>query len=187
MADNPTAEDIWYPWSVSKIGKQKYTALYRYLKDKFDALGAMNTEWIFSINYENVPLDKNNNYLDYYPGDNYVDYVGIDGYNWGGTKSWSRWMSFDEIFSACYREITRKIKKPVLITEFSSTSSGGDKAAWITDAFKAIKKMKDVKGFVLFNQNKETDWSFSAHTLSGHELRRQLKSDYFKESDIEIK
>lgn len=179
------ANGDWYPWSVSKIGTQKYIALYRYLKDKFDALGVVNAKWIFSINHEDVPADRNNNYLDFYPGDKYVDYVGIDGYNWGNTKPWSRWLSFDEIFSDCYREITRKIKKPVLITEFSSTSGGGDKAAWIKDALNTIKKMKDVKGFVLFNQDKETDWSLSAYTLSGRNFKQQLKSGYFKENYTE--
>jgi hypothetical protein len=36
-------------------------------------------------------------------------------------------------------------------------------------------------GFVLFNVNKETDWSFSIEDSSGKELKQQLKSDYFRE------
>jgi len=176
------ANGDWYPWAGAKIGKEKYTAIYRYIKDKFDAAGVTNVKWIFSINCEDVPSEASNHYLLYYPGDKYVDYVGIDGYNWGDTKPWSRWSSFKEIFSGSYNEVTQKIKKPVLITEFSSTSSGGDKAVWIAEALKDIRKMKNIKGFVLFNQDKETDWYFSPGTSAASSLRRQLEDNYFKES-----
>ncbi|MCK9573252.1 MAG: hypothetical protein M0R20_02475 [Candidatus Omnitrophica bacterium] len=173
----------WYPWAGVKIGKQKYIALYRYIKDKFGALGVTNAKWIFSINCEDVPNESNNHYLLYYPGDEYVDYVGIDGYNWGDTKPWSKWMSFKEIFSGRYEEITQKVGKPILITEFSSTSSGGDKAAWICQALKNIKNMKAVRGFILFNRDKETDWSFPADAPDGRSLRQQLQNSYFRESN----
>ncbi|MFA5337308.1 MAG: glycosyl hydrolase [Candidatus Omnitrophota bacterium] len=176
----------WYPWSGVKIGKQKYITLYRYIKDKFDALGVTNAKWIFSINCEDVPGGNANHYLLYYPGDEYVDYVGIDGYNWGDTKPWSKWMSFKEIFFGRYEEIIQKIKKPVIITEFSSTSSGGDKAIWIAQALKSIKDMKAVRGFILFNRDKETDWSFSADTPAGRILKRQLQNSYFKENNQTI-
>jgi beta-mannanase len=177
------ANGNWYPWSGVKIGKQKYIALYRYVKDKFDALGVTNAKWIFSINCEDVPNEENNRYLLYYPGDSYVDYVGIDGYNWGDTKSWSKWISFAEIFSGRFEAVTQEINKPVLITEFSSTSSGGDKAEWITQALKSIRRMKTIKGFVLFNRDKETDWSFSPDTSSGRSLKQQLQDNYFKEKN----
>jgi beta-mannanase len=171
----------WYPWSGIKIGKQKYIALYRYIKDKFDSLGVANAKWVFSINQEDVPKEDNNHYLFYYPGDGYVDYVGIDGYNWGDTKTWSKWMNFREIFSNTYKEVTEKIRKPVLIAEFSSTSSGGDKGLWIEEAFKNIKTMKNIKGFIIFNCDKETDWSFSPDTAAGKKLKEQLRSNYFQD------
>ncbi|MDD4183705.1 MAG: glycosyl hydrolase [Candidatus Omnitrophica bacterium] len=177
------ANGNWYPWSGVKIGKQKYIALYRYVKDRFDALGVTNAKWIFSINCEDVPNEKNNRYLLYYPGDDYVDYIGIDGYNWGDTKPWSKWMSFAEIFSRRLEAVIQEIKKPVLITEFSSTSSGGDKAAWIAQALKSIKIMKNIKGFVLFNHDKETDWNFPPDSSSGRNLKQQLQDSYFKEKN----
>jgi len=176
------ANGNWYPWAADKIGKEKYLAVYRYVKDKFDAFGVKNAKWIFSVNHEDVPQDSVNNcFLNYYPGDKYVDYVGIDGYNWGNTKPWSRWMSFKEIFSNCYNEIAEFFKKPVLISEFSSTSSGGDKSLWIKQALCNIKEMKHIRGFILFNHNKETDWSFVPGTSAGTQLRQGLKNSYFKE------
>ena len=168
----------WYPWSASKIGAPKYIAVYRYIRNVFDELNADNVKWIFSINWEDVP--KENSYMKCYPGNDYVDFIGVDGYNWGNSKSWSRWMSFKEIFEKRYQEIVVHFNKPIIISEFSTTGSGGNKSAWIREAMSSIKKMGKIKAFILFNMDKETDWSFSADKESGKELRLQLKDNYFR-------
>lgn len=169
----------WYPWSASKIGARKYIAVYRYIRNIFDELNADNVKWIFSINWEDIP--KENNYMKCYPGNKHVDFIGIDGYNWGNSKSWSRWMSFKDIFEKRCEEVTAHFKKPIIISEFGSTSNGGDKARWIREAMAEIKTMKEIRGFVLFNVNKETDWSFPMDRDCGKELRLQLKDDYFRD------
>ncbi len=173
----------WYPWSGTRTGSDKYVAIYRYVKDVFDEVDATNVKWVLSVNWEDVPK-KNNHFVLYYPGDEYVDYVGIDGYNWGNAESWSRWMSFKDIFEERYRQIAAHFKKPVMITEFSSTSSGGNKAKWIREAMNDIKRMQKIRAFVLFNVDKETDWSFPAGGDSGKELRRQLEDDYFRDREF---
>lgn len=99
----------WYPWSTSIIGAENYKAMYRYIHDLFDDAGAHNVKWIFSVNWENFPED--NCYKDAYPGDSYVDIVGGDGYNWGESKSWSRWMEFDEVFLPVCESFLKFIKK----------------------------------------------------------------------------
>jgi mannan endo-1,4-beta-mannosidase len=167
----------WYPWSSAKVGVENYRAVYRYIKDKFDALGVDNIKWIFSINWENVP--KDNDYKDAYPGDAYVDFIGIDGYNWGNSQAWSKWMSFDEIFGPIYREVLNLYGKEIIIAEFSSTSKGGNKTKWISDAFSDIKNMNKIRGFILFNVDKETDWSFPAQSRYGKALKAQLEDSYF--------
>ena len=86
----------WYPWSGEKIGWAKYQRLFRHVWEVFKAEGVSNVRWVFSINAENVP--KGNTYSLCYPGNRYVDYIGLDGYNWGTTQPWSRWRSFKDIF-----------------------------------------------------------------------------------------
>jgi beta-mannanase len=167
----------WYPWSSAVVGVENYKAVYRYIKDRFDRLSVNNIKWIFSINWENVP--KNNDYKDAYPGDAYVDFIGIDGYNWGTSQKWSKWMSFDEIFGPIYREVLNLYGKEIIIAEFSSTSVGGDKAKWITDAFSDIKNMNKIRGFILFNMDKETGWSFPPESVYGNALNAQLEDSYF--------
>ncbi len=173
------ANGNWYPWSADKLGNDAYVAIFRHIKDIFDKEGVDNVKWVFSINWENVP--KANDYKLFYPGADYVDYIGIDGYNWGNAKNWSKWLSFQEIFSNAYSETTKFYGKPVIISEFSSTSTGGDKAKWIKDAMLSIKKMGRIRGFVIFNLDKEQDWSFPAEEASGKAFKAQLDDPYFKD------
>ncbi len=107
----------WYPWSASTIGAENYKAMYRYIYELFCDVGADNVKWIFSVNWENIPHD--NCYKDSYPGDRYVDIIGVDGYNWGTSKSWSNWMEFDEIFLDVCEELFALYGKKIIITEFS--------------------------------------------------------------------
>lgn len=173
----------WYPWSGSKIGKKQYIAIYRYVKDFLDQKGANKVKWVFSINWEDLPKKKNH-FMRYYPGNSYADYIGIDGYNWGSSKPWSRWMSFEELFSKSIQEVSRKTGKPIVISEFGTTSRSGDKAEWIRNAFQQIEKQKEIKGFVLFNVDKEEDWRFPVDQPSGKELKKQLRNPYFNNDTL---
>ncbi len=169
----------WYPWAGNKIGPETYAAMFRHVHQIFEQAGVRNVRWVFSVNAENVPPE--NTWEACYPGASYVDYVGLDGYNWGTTQAWSRWKSFRDVFQNIYNEVVRRYRKPVIISEFSTTSSGGDKALWIKDALLELKAMHEVKGFILFNVDKETDWWFPPVSLSGQYLKAGLQDDYFLE------
>ncbi len=169
----------WYPWSAALLGKDKYIAVVKHVRNVFNHSGVKNVRWVFSINWQDRPPE--NKYYLCYPGDEYADYIGIDGYNWGDTRQWSRWTSFGNIFLNIYNDIIKRYNKPVLISEFGSASGGGDKCAWIKEAMSDIRRMKRIKGFVLFNTDKEADWSFTAGSGCAIELRKQLKDSYFLE------
>lgn len=169
----------WYPWSGQKIGGDKYQRIFRHVREIFDQVGAGNTHWIFSVNAENIP--KTNTYESCYPGNRFVDDIGLDGYNWGTVQPWSRWRSFRDIFSGIYHDVRKRYSKPVMITEFSSTSRGGDKARWVEEALRDVKKMKAIKGLILFNFDKETDWYFPPQSTCGQKLKQGLSDPYFLE------
>ncbi|MCF7916368.1 MAG: hypothetical protein K9L61_01160 [Candidatus Omnitrophica bacterium] len=176
------ASGNWYPWAGKKMGAVKLIAVQRYIKDLADKQGPNQIKWVFSVNWQDIPSDEDNFFMNYYPGKDYVDYFGIDGYNWGDTQEWSHWMEFGEIFKEPYQIITSETNKPIIISEFGSAQSGGNKAKWIKDAFKDMKKMKRVKGFVLFNLDKEAAWQFRPQSAAGKQLKAGLKDSYFKES-----
>ena len=129
---------------------------WRHVHDIFRAAGATNVKWVWSPNvvYSNSPP-----LAPYYPGDAYVDQVGMDGYNWGDYFSfWKAWMSFEEIFGPTIAQVRTFTSRPLMVAETASTELGGDKAAWIRDFFAALRRHPEVTGFVWFNQKKETDW-----------------------------
>ncbi|NLP15240.1 MAG: cellulase family glycosylhydrolase [Clostridium sp.] len=159
------ANGNWYPWAIGYPGNintnETYIAAFRRIVDIFRQNGATNVKWIYTVNCDNV--GDGTSYMGYYPGDNYVDYAAIDGYNWGTTQDWgSRWQSFDEIFSRAYNALLAT-NKPILIAEFASTEIGGNKARWITEAYNTIKtSYKKIFAAVWFHENKETDWRINS-------------------------
>lgn len=159
------ANGDWYPWAIgyeSGINTNStYIAAFRRIVDIFRSEGANNVKWIFNVNCNNV--GPNTSFTGIYPGDNYVDYNSIDGYNWGTTQSWgSTWQSFDEIFLAAYNSL-KNYNKPIFIAEWASAEIGGNKAQWITDSFNRINSSYDkIFAQVWFSHNKETDWRINS-------------------------
>lgn len=147
-----------------------YRRIYRHVVELFRKEGAHKILWAFAPNAESVPhpaaLEKNhwNQATNYYPGDDYVDLLGMDGYNWGLGKTlrqdgWdSHWQSFSEIFTPLYRELRLlSAQKPILVFEMASTTLGGNKEQWLRDALATSKKWQ-LAGLVWFEVEKELDW-----------------------------
>jgi beta-mannanase len=101
----------------------------------------------------------------YYPGDHFVDWVGMDGYNWGTTRPWSRWQRFGEIFGPIYPDYAAR--KPTMICEIASAERGGDKAAWIRNMGAELAgRFARIRSVVWFDANKETDWRIDSSPAS---------------------
>ncbi len=147
----------WYPWGAGVNGNSpsQYVAAWRHVHDIFVAAGATNVTWVWS---PNVVMDGTPALSSLYPGDSYVDWVGVDGYNWGATASWSSWQTPDQVFGATLAALTQISSRPVVIAESATTEVGGNKAQWIQQFFSMLGANPRVKAFVWFNLNKETDW-----------------------------
>jgi hypothetical protein len=68
----------------------------------------------------------------YYPGHDVVDVLALSGYNWGTTRPYIGWRSFEEIFDTAYERLTA-LGPNVWIAEVASSEEGGEKAAWIRE------------------------------------------------------
>jgi hypothetical protein len=82
-----------------------YVAAYRHIHDIFTAAGATNVVWVWCPNVTDTD-GSNRTTMDYYPGDSYVDWTGVDGYNWG-TKN-GGWQSFQKVFRNIYPLLARR-------------------------------------------------------------------------------
>ena len=161
----PEMNGDWNSWSPGVNGNtaREYVAVWRHVHDLFAAVGARNVEWVWS---PNVSFPGSTPIRDVYPGDAYVDWVGLDGYNWGASRPGTRWQSFGSVFGPTLRAITRLTAKPVVLTEIASTEAGGRKSAWIRDFLAQIERYPSVVGFVWFQYDKETDWRIDSSNAS---------------------
>lgn len=156
----PEMNGDWSPWCAGVNGNTAadYITAWRYLHDRFAAAGATNVRWVWCPNVSSItPMAQ------LYPGDAYVDWVALDGFNWGPGMDWgTTWRSFAEVFEASYLELTTITSKPMLIGETGSAEQGGDKAAWITEAFRQVPaSFPAIRAVVWYNVNQRSlgrDW-----------------------------
>ena len=172
-----------YPWGIGNNNKspEKYIKAYRHVHDIFTKAGANNIKWVWCLNNYPSPNASWNSWDQAYPGDAYVDWIGIDGYNWGTTQSWSGWQSFTNMFRDQVREVSKDHPaKPIMIAEFGSAEEGGNKAQWVKDIPSALKiGMKQVKAIILFDLKKECDWRTTSCQNTEDAYKAMLSDPYF--------
>ncbi|MFQ5494146.1 MAG: glycoside hydrolase family 26 protein, partial [Phycisphaerae bacterium] len=125
----------WFTWGGDPEG---LVTAWRRAHDIFRKVGADNVEWVWSPNVVSVPDKPGNDMHRYYPGDQFVDWVGVDGYNFGENHDrWHRWQTFDEVFDGVLTDFKKRYSnKPVMLTEFGCAPGPGDqRERWIRDAF----------------------------------------------------
>ena len=153
-----------------------YVSAYRHIHDLFVAAGANNVVWAWCPNVTDTH-GGNRTTMDYYPGDAYVDWTGVDGYNWG-TKN-GGWQTFRQVFRNIYPLLAAK-RKPIMIGEMASAEAGGDKGKWIDEIIPTLRtSFPLIKGVVWFDINKEADWRISSSPASEAAFIRMAKNPYF--------
>lgn len=114
-----------------------------------------------------------------YPGDAYVDWMGLDGYNWGIVQTTSTWQTFPAIASRIYSGLAAK-GKPIMIPETASAELGGDKAAWIGAMLPALEStFPAIKALLWFEMNKETDWRIESSAGAQSVFTTMANDPYF--------
>lgn len=148
----------WFAWSIGyeRDGQrvntdESYKRAWIKLHDAFSSRCGSDVRFIWAVNHFNV--GDGTSFMGTYPGDAYVDLVGIDGYNWGTKASWG-WQDFYAIFQDGLCTLERETTKPLLIAEVGSSEAGGDKPRWIRDLLANIEARERLRGFVWLNDRK---------------------------------
>jgi beta-mannanase len=151
----------WDPWDgpVGNNTPAKVISAWKHVHDKFAGIG--NVKWGWAPNNVSVPNTTANKMEAYYPGDAYVDYVGVDGFNFND----GQWQTFSQVFDDSLKRLAA-YKKPIYIFSMAS-AEGSQKAAWIKDAITVqMPKYANLKGFIWFNEDKEKDWRIESDAAS---------------------
>ena len=173
----------WHPWSAAtgSSSAAHYVLMWQRVRGVFwqGGLNSSGAQWIWAVNHEDVgPVTAES----YYPGDAYVDWIGIDGDNWCTRQSWSAWRTPREIFGTMTARLRALTALPLALTETASSSAKpgtidvGPKSAWITQFFD-YAAASGARMVIWFNEDKETDWAVFGGS-NGDESFRSGRTSY---------
>jgi glycosyl hydrolase family 26 len=149
----------WFQWGQEADDDPAlYVAAWRHFHDVVAGAGADNVTWVWC---PHVSGSETTPFAELYPGDEYVDWTCMDGYNWGasgGGGEFGGWRSFASIFGRTYGELLALApEKPIMIGETASSEGGdpGAKAGWIENALgsELPQRFPQVDALVWFNWN----------------------------------
>jgi len=176
----------WYPWCGTANGNKpaEFADAWRRMHDIFAEEGVDNVTWVWSINQESFPGTPENEYSAYYPGDEYVDWASVSGFNWGTSRKGLSWREFEELYAAPLAYL-RTVGKPIVLSEFGCVPDGGDKPAWITDSYERIRTAHPEIDAVVYYDKYEKGlkqiqkWQIDSSPESVEAYREALSSPYF--------
>jgi beta-mannanase len=213
----PEMNGNWFPWSgiVNGGGKrdgygdpkladgpERFKDAYRHIINLFRKQGADDITWAFHVF---PPVEKNedgelhkkwNNLKNYYPGDEYIDWIGVSVY--GAVEPDSEWRSFTEILDKAYPVIAGiSAEKPLGVFEFGVAEYPrlGNKTEWIRDALESLEagKYPRIKAISYWDEkwndgstSKVIDLRINSSTMASQAYKQMLKSPYFL-SEAEFK
>jgi hypothetical protein len=178
------ANGNWYPWSAASSGPrasnsspEEYVAAWRYVVARERALpGKSNIRWFWcpnatdatSASGQTFPLER------YWPGAQWVDLVGCDGYN--EPQSWT---SFDSVFERPYGRVTALSDQPFWIGEVGCheplPGQPGTKAGWI-DAMLNSQRFPALQAVCYFDYDARSagraDWRLDSSAATFQAVRK---------------
>ncbi len=144
----------WFPWNGAyngggqkdgygdpekPDGSERFVAAYRHIIDIFRKEQADNVTWFYHVNATTYPEDYWNRMKAYYPGDEYIDWIGVSVY--GPQTPSDGWKTFTDVMDDNYRELEEITpNKPIALVEFGTIDpgEGHSKAEWIDNALTSI-------------------------------------------------
>ena len=141
----------WFPWSGYHYGggtmipdsappryqgPELYRQAFRHVVDRVRAQGVTNILWGFHVNHTTYPAEAWNSFASYYPGDSYVDWLGMSVYGMMFQKQ--GWVDFATVMDGAYRELCAiHPSKPLVLAEWGVAEfpGRGSKAAWVSEVF----------------------------------------------------
>ena len=179
--------DPWCTWFYSK-DRDLFVEAWQRIHRIFQEQGADNAVFVWNPHDRSFPDFKWNAPELYYPGDEYVDWVGLTCYNNGTSYPYETWRNFNDMYRPIYDEYLAKYPgKPFMITEFSSNEVGGDKVAWVQDALRSLVNYPNIRIAVWYDQTDGKRLYRIDSTPEAKEAFRQgLTNPYYLKDGIKV-
>ena len=174
---------FWFPWNEGVNGNKagEFVKAWKHVHDIFTAVGATNANWVWCPNI--ALIKKLKGVRKFYPGNQYVDWTCLDGFNWGDTANSAGWQTFTHVFSSTYKEVESfASSKPMIIGETASDERGGSKAAWIRNALQVMPtSFPKIRGFVWFDEKSQgMKWPIESSKSSEQAFEQAIRPQLFR-------
>lgn len=146
--DNP-----FYPWHLKgNDAAVKFKKAWIHTYEIFKNNDAVNVIWVWN------PW-KSANIASYYPGKEYVDWIGVNILNYGNLNKDEIWHDFKSLYEPFHIEIENLPSAPVVISEFGSLKKEQRQDEWLKDAFVSIQNdFNEIKSVIYFNSKVDNNW-----------------------------
>jgi mannan endo-1,4-beta-mannosidase len=157
----------WYPWGTTGTTPAEFVAAWRLIHGLFTGVGASNVIWVWNPN-DIFPVPQIQ-LQPYWPGNAYVNWVGITGYfSPGGPQS------FATLFDPTMREIRQFTSEPFIIAE-TAVQTAADEVSSVNSLVRGVIRHRDVLGFIWFNYDKAgVDWRVQSRPVLQAALARDI-------------
>ena len=175
---------FWFPWSEGVNGNTpgQFVAAWRHVHDIFESVGAHNVTWVWCPNvdlYSSLtPLGE------LYPGDAYVDWTGLDGFNWGER---ARLPGLADLQPGLPPHLPPdrhqgRADKPMMLAEVASTDKGGNKPNWIKDMLNKVRhNYRKVRAVIWYDvDDRGTNWPLERSKKSSNAFRKGINPKAFR-------
>jgi len=130
----------WYSWGYRHVRPSVFVAAWRRVVRLFRAQGADNVTWLWTINAD---LPSTGPIASWWPGAQYVSWVGIDGYYYRQSDT------FANVFGRTISQVRMLTRKPVLLSE-TAVGPSADEPAKIGNLFAGVRSYQTL-GLVWFD------------------------------------
>ncbi len=142
-------------------GPERFRDAYRHIIQICRDEGAANITWVFHLNAGDYPEESWNAFENYYPGDDWIDWVGISFYG-VQTPMDDYWAEFREGMDSAYPRVdAMTASKPIFVAEFgvAKNNPNGDQAQWARNALTDITTFRWPRliGFSWWNEYWQND------------------------------
>ncbi len=137
-------------------GPERFRDAYRRIIQICRAEDARNITWVFHVNADDNPEESWNRFENYYPGDEWMDWIGVSDYG-AQTPQDDYWISFRADLDPIYPRLAALTpNKPIVVLEFGATDNNprGDQALWARQALADITSFRypRLTGFAWWNE-----------------------------------